>query len=654
MGETELEQVDSDELCYVPLAQFERLRREPLEPPQRAAIFAALCRINTLYMIARAGSGHIGTSFSSLDIMSWLFLHELKNLDQGKDVADIFFSSKGHDAPALYSVLMASGLLDFELIHRLRTLNGLPGHPHVETPFVQANTGSLGMGISKAKGMVFANRLKGLRDRRVYVLTGDGELQEGQFWESLPTAVHSRMHEITVIVDRNKIQSDTWVARVNDLGDLPAKLRAFGWHVEHCDGHDPAALGAAFARLRQHVGGPQALIADTLKGKGVSFMEGPAMAPGALYGYHSGAPKEEQYAQGVAELIQTARHLMQTAGLDGPELERTARPPKRILGTVERLLNAYGAALVTEAERNPRIVVLDADLVKDCGLLPFQERFPERFIECGIAEQDMVSQAAGLALQGQLPICHSFACFLAARPNEQIYNAATEGRKVIYVASLAGLLPGGPGHSHQSVRDISALAAVPNLVMVEPCSESETADLLDFCLNRTRESSYIRLVSVGWALPFSLPKDYRVSEGRGVVVREGRDAVLFAYGPWLLANAYAAAEQLEARDGSSVKVVNLPWLNRVDVGWLKDIVGASPFVVTLDNHYLHGGQGELLAARIAETFDRAPRVTRIGVTSIPACGGNDEVLRHHRLDADSLAEQLAAVLLREPALTDLA
>ncbi len=184
-------------------------------------------------MIAGAWSGHIGTSFSSLDIMSWLFLNELRDLDKGPAACDIFFSSKGHDAPALYAVLIGLGLLPAEKLHELRRLHGLPGHPHVETPYVQANTGSLGMGISKAKGMALANRHAGA-PRRIFVLTGDGELQEGQFWESLGSAANRGLGEIVAIIDHNKIQSDTWVEQVSHLGDLEAKLRAFGWHVARC------------------------------------------------------------------------------------------------------------------------------------------------------------------------------------------------------------------------------------------------------------------------------------------------------------------------------------------------------------------------------------------------------------------------------------
>ena len=254
--------------------------------------------------------------------------------------------------------------------------------------------------------------------------------------------------------------------------------------------------------------------------------------------------------------------------------------------------------------------MLDADLVKDCGLVPFAQKYPDRFVECGIAEQDMVSMACGLAHRGALPIVHSFACFLSARPNEQIYNQCSEASKVIYVGSLAGLLPGGPGHSHQSVRDISALAAVPNLVMAEPAVEAEVHALLDYLVGGTRESAYLRLVSVKWPVPFDYPAGQRVQPGRGWVVRDGRDLVVVGYGPWLLSNAWHAADDLERTAGVTTRLINLPWLNRVDPGWLREAIGDRRALVLLDNHYVRGGQGEMVAAAVAELgLDPAVTIT---------------------------------------------
>jgi transketolase len=623
-------------LRYVPFPELERIRSLDADPVDRAACFADACRLNALYMIERAGSGHPGTTFSSLDIVSWLHLEVLR-------AGDRYFSSKGHDAPGLYAVLAALGRLEFESIHRLRRLDGLPGHPDVAaTPEVVTSTGSLGMGISKARGFVLADRLLG-RNGRVYVLTGDGELQEGQFWESLQPTANRALGEITVIVDRNEVQSDTWVSEVSDLGDLKAKVASFGWAVAECDGHDLAGLRDTLAGLEGEEG-PKLVVAHTRKGGGVSFMEPAGRLPRndtALYGYHSGAPTPDEYEQAVAEIRERLDARLDTVGSKPIELAE-AEPPEHVsAGGAKRqqLVPAYGAALLEAAEREPRLVALDADLRYDCGLVDFRLQHPDRFYECGIAEQDMVSQAGAMALAGLLPVVHSFACFLSTRPNEQIYNNATEGTKVIYVGSLAGLVPGGPGHSHQSVRDISALGAVPGMALVEPSSESETRAVVDWAVHHAPASVYIRLVSVRWVLGFDPPEVSEVSPGRGTVLRSGDDGLFVAAGPVMVGGAWRAAELL-AEDGVDFGIVSLPWLRGVDGSWLAEVAGGAP-IVTLDNHYVVGGQGDaVLAALAADAPAAAARLTKIGVEEVPKSGENNETLRAHRLDGEGIAARV--------------
>jgi transketolase len=627
------------DLHYVPHDEFARVLALDADPVEKTAAFADLCRINTLYMITRAGSGHLGTSFSCLDLVAWLYVNELT-------AADLFFSSKGHDAPAIYAVLTALGRLPFEKIHELRRLNGLPGHPDVATPSIEANTGSLGMGISKAKGMLLANRLLG-RDGRAFVLTGDGELQEGQFWESLVSAANRHESRLTAIIDHNKIQSDIWVSRVSDLGDLEGKLAAFGWHVVRIDGHDVAAIARTFASLATVTGKPKVIVADTVKGRGVSFMEGTALEPAdRLYKFHSGAPDDDTYLKAVPELVAKVNGRLASIGAAAVRLASAPRPDRPMPAQPQKLIAAYSRALVDEARRTPRIVAFDADLALDTGLLPFEAEFPDRFVECGIAEQDMVSQAGGAARKGLLPVVHSFACFLSDRPNEQIFNNATERTKVVYVGSLAGLVPGGPGHSHQCVRDIAALSAIPGLVLVEPSCEREVELAVKHILSDAmRESAYLRLVSVPWDVPFELPRDYALVEGRGVTLVPGTDAVIFAYGPIMLGEAVTASQRLSAKQGISLSVVNLPWLNRIDVHWLAGVVRDVPAVFTLDNHFIHGGQGDMILRTLAEIAAPPKRVVRrLGIDDVPKCGRNDEVLRAHGLDAESLCETIAAAL----------
>jgi transketolase len=629
------------DLRYVPLAELQRVRRLATEAVPRTELFATCCRINVLYMIAQAGSGHIGSSFSSLDLVSWLYLNEL-------EPQDLYFSSKGHDAPGLYAVLAAIGVVPFEQIHRLRRLGGLPGHPDVGTPGIVTNTGPLGMGISKAKGMAFANRAQG-KSGKLFVLTGDGELQEGQIWESLAGAVRDKLGELTVIVDHNKIQSDTWVRDVSDLGDLPAKFRAFGWKVARCDGHDLNAVAAALRGFRRIADRPKVLIADTVKGKGVSFMEGIGEAAGdRFYRFHSGAPDDETYSRALGELLNTATRQLSKLGEPQLRLENRPRQERPEMQGAQRLVPAYSRALLRQAERNGNLVALDADLELDCGLIAFRERFPERYLECGIAEQDMVSQAGGMALRGLLPVVHSFACFLSTRANEQIYNNATERTKIIYVGSLAGLLPSGPGHSHQSVRDLSALGSVPGLVMVEPSCEDEVELALEYCVQGTGESCYLRLVSIPCHVPYRLPVNYKMLEGRGIALTEGDDAIVFSYGPVLLSQAFEASTILREERGIGLTVVNLPWLNRVDDRWLLETVGDCRHVFTLDDHYVAFGQGQMLAARLA-SVGLAPgtQIRQLGLTELPACGANGEALSAHELDAASLAREVSVAVERE-------
>jgi transketolase len=624
-------------LYYIPLSEFQRVRNTNLSREKRAALVADMCRLNALYMIARAGSGHIGSSFSSMDIFTWLLTEELCIAPSPLESGDIFFSSKGHDAPGYYAVQMAMGRLPFEMIHKLRRIDGLPGHPDIGTPGIVTNTGSLGMGVSKAKGMVFANRLAN-RTGRVFVLTGDGELQEGQFWESLVSAVNYGMHEITVIIDHNKLQSDTFVKNVSDLGDLEDKLRAFGWRVERCDGNDVEMLANTLASLKGETR-PQVIIADTVKGKGVSFMEHTSLdSDVAMYRFHSGAPDASSYRKAAQEIMDRLQQRVNGVGLaalafETNEREATIPPP----ASAERLIPAYTKALLEQAEKHPNLVALDADLVLDTGLIPFRDRYPKRFIECGIAEQDMVSIAGGMALKGFLPVVHSFACFLSARPNEQIYNNATEKTKIIYVGSLAGVVPGGPGHSHQAVRDISALAAIPDMVLVEPSCEAEVGMLLDWCINEASGSCYLRLVSLPWDIPYCLPSGYRPRIGRGVTLVEGTDVVIIAYGPVLLSAAVEASKIAAKENGVSVKVINLPWLNHLDIAWFKSALDGCRKVVALDNHYVKGGQGGLLANAVAQA-GVGQKFEHLGITDIPPSGTNPQVLHVVGLDQKALVQ----------------
>jgi transketolase len=651
------------ELHLIPKSELDRVRASHLDRNACLAVLADMCRVNALVAVKRAGSGHLGSSFSALDLVVHLLYNELNVAELGFQDADrdVFFSSKGHDVPGLYAALVGLGVVSTEQLMRLRRFGGLDGHPDIGTAGIEASSGSLGMGISKGRGIAWAKRHLG-RDGLVVVMTGDGELQEGQNWEALQAAAQERLGKLWVVVDRNELQSDRPTEEILALGDLEAKLRAFGWHVRVCDGHDHEEIGEAFAELRAGGDAPKALVARTIKGRGVSFMEHPAALAegGGTYRWHAGAPDDESFARAFDELAGRIDERLREAGLDTLALEPVAEPKDRGSGTLEAepesgiaarlrtvtdeyVVDAYGQALVELAATNERLVVLDADLASDCRVRAFELAYPNRFVECGIAEQDMVSTAAGLARHGLLPVVNSFASFLASRANEQTYNQASEGSKVVYALHYAGLVPAGPGKSHQSLRDVSLLGALPGMTVVQPGTPAQTKAVVRWAVEEAPENVAIRLAIGPSPRSIELAAGDELRLGRGARLRDGDDAVLIAYGPVMLHEALTASELLAERGELALAVECMPWLNRFDDDWLEEFA-ALEHVFVLEDHAPVGGLADNLR-RVLD--DRA--VVAFGVEGWPACGTPVEALRFHRLDGASVAERvLAAVHPRVP------
>lgn len=650
-------------IAIIPIEEFRRVRNANINKYYRLQLLADMNRANTLTIVKRAGSGHLGSSFSAMDIVTWLYYEEmnLQAVGFGNPERDIYFSSKGHDVPGLYATLYSLGMLPEDKLLKLRRLGGLDGHPDIHIPGIEANSGSLGMGISKGRGMAWAKRLLGNKGR-VYVLTGDGEWQEGQNYEALQAAAQQEIDNLTVFVDANKVQSDKLVDDIVGLGDTEAKYHAFGWYVQRINGHNFQEIEGALTEAKSIKRKPQIILADTIKGRGISFMEYPRAMEmgGGFYPWHSGAPDDNSYSTGYAELIDRIQANLRLQGLSPLTLksippEEKSIPPRMLAGeplsqaaqdrlsakvTDEYVGRAYGEALVDIGARRKDLVVLDADLASDCQLRDFERKFPERFIENGIAEQDMVSMAGGLARAGLLPVVNSFASFLASRANEQIYNNASEGSKIIYALHFAGLIPAGPGKSHQSLRDISLFSALPNCTILQPCNADETRMILEYCVSEAKENCAIRLIIGPSPRLIRLPKGYRLRSGQGISLTQGRDAVMFAYGPVMLNEAFLASELLAERK-FGLKVVNMPWLNRVDIEWLEETIKGYSITFVLEDHHIVGGLGDQLldACSRSDLLD-GRRIVKFGVEGYPACGTPAQVLAYHQLDGAALVNRV--------------
>jgi transketolase len=480
---------------------------------------------------------------------------------------------------------------------------------------------------------------------RVYVLTGDGEFQEGQIYESLQAAAHQKIGNLTAIMDHNKYQTDMLVSDVNNIEDVVNKVSAFGWHVVRINGHNYNELKETFTELKKVTDKPKMIVADTVKGRGVSFMERPeteTFEGKTLYKWHSGAPDDESYVKGLAELTKKINNFSEKLKIDKIQIPVNEPEGKiSIKGEKEFVTEAYGDALCEIAKTNDKLIVLDGDLSADCKLRKFEKMYPDRFIENGIAEQDMVSMAGGLARMGLVPVVSTFASFLAARANEQIYNNAGEQTKVVYTCQFSGMIPAGPGKSHQSVRDISLFGALPNVTILQPCNAEETKWATEYCVNDAEENCVLRLVIGPSPEKIELPKDYKFEVGIGAELTEGKDAILFGYGPVMLHEALLASDYLK-KIGFGLKVINMPWLNKINNEWLKEILKDQKKIFVLEDHSAIGGLGDRLLNMMNElNILEGKTFTNLGLKEYPECGTPWEVLDFHKLDGKSLAQRIS-------------
>lgn len=590
------------------------------------------CRLNALTAIQYAGSGHIGTSLSSLDIMIAVrrFLGGDDFLSRPAD--HVFFSSKGHDAPAFYAVMHACGQLQDSDLFTLRRLGGLPGHPETVTPGVATNTGSLGMGISKAKGFVKSNRLAHPGENKpVVVMLGDGELDEGQIWESMPGAARDGFHELVAIVDANRIQSDTWTTSTLPLGDVRKRVEGSGWNFVECDGNDPETvleiLNATAASQS-----PTLIWAETTKGSGVPWMES-FPEDGEYYKFHSGAIDPVLYER-ASEILLAAvdnRAVPEApAGLPNrPEFD-SFTPRAR----AESMLTLWEEMLCEIMATDSSVIALDGDLSYDTGTHLARHSFPERYIQAGIAEQDMVSMAGTLALSGHTPLVHSFSTFLTMRATEQIFNNATEFSRIVYLGFLSGLVPSAPGFSHQAVTDVGIMSSIPGMRVFEPACRTELAAALDAALVHPGPS----FVRMGGLAPLSPA----LSAAPLVERRNGMDVAFVASGPLFAQQALSAADLLKG-DGIGAAVFTMSEMHpEAEV----EALGAYPLVVVLENHNPAAARYQHLRHELGEIAN--VRVERIGLSGVPANGQPAEVLEHHGLDAERLARGVQEMLSTTP------
>lgn len=612
---------------YIPLSSIKKIQSsKKIDFFSKLDLLSLILRLNVMYSIQKAGSGHLGSSLSALDI--FLCCSEYLNKKKGN-----FFSSKGHDAPALYNVMTLYKKINFEQIHLLRKINGLPGHPDINTKNILFNTGSLGMGISKVNGLSYANHFMKENEKNIVIL-GDGELQEGQNWEALMFLQNNKKISPLIIVDHNKIQSDTWINKVKDYSLLKNKIKSFKLNFKEIDGHNKKKL---FGVINHHFyknSGATIILANTIKGKGSHLFESDSFKKDMkFYPFHSGVLSSDIYSKASNEIFDKIIKICKVKKIECPKIKNYEIIIKN--SKKEKLLSlvkVYSEELLKFVKKNKKAIVLDADLAKDAGSSEVMLKLPKQFIEFGIAEQDMVSFGSGLAAKKFLPIFHSFSCFLSTRAQEQIFNFCSENRKGIFLGALSGLTPSAPGHSHQMIRDIPLIGSMPNLLILELFSKKMIKNFFNY-QKRINLSLFVKLnnsmlINKNFE-NLTLPK-----KGNLLKINNSSksDTIVICQGADILNEIFKIKEQLKSI--KNVSIFAAVWLNKINKQEILKLNNKKILIFQSATNF--GSYDSFLSNKILSYNCKIKKYCAVSITDMPACGQNDEVLKYHNLSSDKI------------------
>ncbi len=643
---------------------------------------ANLMRGYDLVALCAAGSGHAGGTLSIMDITAALYLHCANHdpKDPDWEDRDRIVWSGGHKAPALYLGLGFAGFHPKDDVVTLRKLySPYQGHPHwLKLPGVECSTGSLGQGLSVAVGIALAAKLDG-KEHKTFCIMGDGEQQEGQIWEAAMEAAHYKLENLIGIIDHNRLQIDGFVSDVMGIDPLGAKYRSFGWEVVRIDGHDMKEVVEALEAARVGTGKPTLIIAETVKGKGVSFMENVA-------GWHGKAPNYDEMVKGLQELeLENAipyKDLLEKAKRYQAQVDikLNAKMPKfqrNYWWNAEKSMKVemkptrmgFGQAL-SENGGDERVVALGLDISGSITISEFYAAHPERrkrWLSMGIAEQSATAVAAGLAREGKLPVFGTYATFAAARNLDQIRTSICYGNFNVMIAGAHGGVSVGPdGATHQALEDLFAICGLPNMVAVVPCDSVETKKATNYLLFEHAGPKYIRFARE--ATPIVTTAETPFVFGKANVIRlrreaekfieafetglaseyenENEDLSIVACGP-MVPEAMRAAWILKQDFGYETRVVNLHTLKPIDEEALVRAARETGVVVTAEEHQIGA-----LAWRVSGVLTENPKLYGLPVIT-GAVGVKDrfgdsgapwELVKEFEVSAEHIAQKAVELL----------
>jgi len=589
---------------------------------------AARLRIHSLRMTTRAGSGHPTTCLSMADLMACLFFSEMRyQVNDPEDWGnDEFVLSKGHAAPILWAAYAEAGIIpETELLDLRKISSRLEGHPTPRMNWVKAATGSLGQGLSVGVGIALAQKL-GHSPGRTFVLMGDGECAEGAVWEAAGAAAHLKLKNLVAVIDVNRLGQSEATMHGHDLGAYARKFRAFGWAVHRVNGHDIPAILEAFKKVRLS-GGPAVVLAKTVKGKGVSFIED-------KNGWHGKPLKEDELEKALRELgpmpavdskgsVRPPKKALRPAWKDTFAFERTAYADK----TATRL--AYGIALEKLGRVNDRVVALDGDVKNSTYAEKFFASFPERSFQSYIAEQNMVGMGMGMAAKGYIPFIATFAAFLS-RAHDQVRMAAYSFANLKLCGSHVGVSIGEDGPSQMGLEDLAIFRPIPGCVVLYPSDAFSTEACVEAAA-RQPGIFYIRTTRPATPLLYSREEKFVVGGSKVLRRGDGDSATVIAAGITVL-EALKAHDELKSKN-IGLRVIDAYSVQPLDVKTIaREVAQTGGRVVVAEDHFPGGGLGEAVAAALAGQA----KILHLCIRELPRSGKPGELLEAYGISSSHI------------------
>lgn len=609
-------------------------------------------RISSIEMTNASNSGHPTSCCSAAEIMSVLFFNVMKYKvsDPRCPASDRFVLSKGHAAPILYAAWKEAGLYTREDLLSLRKIDSdLEGHPTPRLPFVDVATGSLGQGLSSAAGMAWVAKNMDKSSFRTYCLIGDGESSEGSIWEAMAFASHYQLDNLVAVIDVNRLGQSEAAPLQHQMDVYEARAKAFGWNALVVDGHDVEALCKAFAVAATTKGQPTCIVAKTFKGYGLEGISDEDNWHGKPLG-----AKAQAY---IDALTQKIVNLHDNGGLKplAPEdalevLEGTPAHPPHLLSQQPEYKHgdkiatraAYGTALQKMGKGYDRVIALDGDTKNSTFSIKFRDAYPSRFIECFIAEQNLVGVAIGAASRDRtVAFVSTFAAFLS-RAYDQIRMGAISMTNCNFVGSHAGVSIGEDGPSQMALEDIAMFRSIPGATVFYPGDAVSCERAVELAAN-TKGICFIRTSRPNTEVIYDNEEEFRVGGGK-IVRKSGSDKALIIGAGVTLYEGLKAANELEA-EGIQVRVMDPFTIKPIDVKLIvENAKQCGGRIITVEDHYPEGGLGDAVASVVAQHPGDKLLLKKLAVTGVPRSGPSEVLLDTFGISARCVAQAVRQIL----------